>query len=155
MRATMLTLATTAALLLLVACGGDDDSSATPTVAASPTIEIAGEQARPDWLPVRFPLPAGTTLISDSPAAGGGGTAEFLAPHEFSRALKFMELNLGKPSHGFIIVTSGGNEAGGEFILDDQQGEYDGTVKFKPGGEQTTIFEPGTETKIVVILTPK
>jgi hypothetical protein len=142
-----------AGVLAFAACdGGDDDdgdngdSSPESTVVSDPTRDPAGEATRPEWFPARFPLPADTTVVSDAPEAAGGGTVEFLAPIGFSRAITIMDLNLETPSHGFIIVERTADETEAVFVIDDAEGEYDGTVTLAPSGEQTAI---------TVVLTPK
>jgi hypothetical protein len=134
-----------AMLALAAACdGGDDDPEPSPT-SDQATRTTSGNAARPEWFPARFPLPAETTVVSDTADPAGGGTVEFLAPTGFSRTITIMDLNLETPSHGFIIVDRSADETQASFTLGDAQGEYNGTVTLTPSGEQT---------RIVVTLTP-
>ena len=126
--------------LALAGCGdGDDERPATATVNAAATESAESAAQRPEWFPARFPLPADTVVSSTQPGAEGGGTVEFSAPLGFSRVINIMQLNLESPSHRFIIVSQDANESEAVFEIDDQDGEYTGTVTVRPAGNGSTI----------------
>ena len=127
--------------VLLAACGGDgDDPPATATPNLGATESAANAADRPEWFPARFPLPANTTVTSSQPGAEGGGTVEFNAPLGYSRVINIMQLNLESPSHRFTIVSQQTDEAEAVIEIDDQDGEYTGTVIVRPTDSGSTIL---------------
>ena len=119
--------------------GGDDDPPVTATANSAATESAESAAQRPEWFPARFPLPADTVVASAEPGTSGGGTVEFTAPLGFSRVINIMQLNLESPSHRFIIVSQDAGESEAVFEIDDQDGEYTGTVIVRPAGTGSTI----------------
>lgn len=132
MRAALAAMA--AAALLAGACGGDGKTK-DPTPDAAATVAAAGAADRPDWFPAAFPLPANTTVVSETPDGSGGGGVTFHAPVPFVRTLQALDLNL--DSHGFTVTDRQESENEATYVFESLK--FTGTAKLTGQELESTL----------------
>jgi hypothetical protein len=115
---------------------GGDSAGGTPALDAPATARAQGAAARPEWFPATFPLPARTTVDSES-RDGTGGTVRFRAPVAFVRVVQILDLNLETSTHGYKIVSRQASDADATYTIEND--EFTGEVNVAPSGQDTLI----------------